>query len=479
MRKRPGVGVVVVTAASVAVSFLTVCVPAVVAAQGSPAAGGVEAHWAYGVVHSASRHGLAGLTAWEASRTVGFAVVLAQSPPVGGTYTVDVNRTMGLILSVEYCRLTCSTPSRSASVTFHAWEAIAATLAFTSHASVSVGGTSTAALGLSSSRLAVEVGLRETAAVYAAGDEVGSRNFTVGVNASSGTTFSPPLGLLPANLTGPMNWNASSAYVEAGEANWSVVGKSSGSLATTNVDLSGAVPLAATGTVSVAGNFTGSTVNFDKASYDAVNLTVTGPFGLREGFLLAPDAADLFGPAAPSWLAGSTTDSSASATVSQSSIDVASALVAGSHLGFEASGTKWRYGTSDLSTYAPEPATAALGPAVVPAAGAGNSTYLQGSPETVGQATTDQNCLATGVGCPAAGAPRELVRFLLLAGGIVVVAAVIAMLVAERRRLPPPPYPNAALYPPGGATNAGPTGPARRPGRPPTPAEDDPLNHLW
>ncbi|HTS32482.1 MAG TPA: hypothetical protein VMI55_00900 [Thermoplasmata archaeon] len=480
MRPRVRSGVVV-TAVSVAVSFLTVCVPGVGSAHASDATSVATAgtSWAYGTLRTASGHGTAGLTAWEASETLGFAVVLTESPASGGAYTVEVNRTMGLLVSVEYCRLSCLHPSTYGMVQEHAWEAIDATLALTSAATVNVSGANVTAVGLTSSHLAVDVGLSETTVLHAAGVYDGSRNLSVDVSGDSGTTFTPALGLVPTTLSGPTDWNSSSAFAEAGEANWTIAGIASGYFGSGSVAVSGHVPLAASGSVALAGTFGGATVPLAGTSYDAFNVTLTGPFVLREGFLLVPVASDLFGSAPPAWLAGNDSDASGSASVSQASVDVAGDLLAGAHLGFAASGTKWSYGTDDPSLGAPLPGSPAAEPALSPAAGSGNASYLQGSPESVGQATTDQGCLAHNLGCPSGAGPKSPLRFALLVGAVAVVAVLAAVVIAERRRLPPPPYPNAALYPPGGPAAVGPPSAGRRPGRPSAPPDDDPLNHLW
>ena len=110
----------------------------------------------------------------------------------------------------------------------------------------------------------------------------------------------------------------------------------------------------------------------------------------------------------------------------------------------------------------------------VPAA-ASNATVVQGQPESIGQATSNQACLVTGVGCGSTGPHLPWLRYAIAGGVVVVVAAVLTTTLLTRRRMPPPAYPNAQLYPPGSAGSSGPA-----PTRPaPKPADDDPLGHLW
>jgi hypothetical protein len=479
MKPRTRTGVVV-TAVSVAVSFLTVCVPGVGAAHpgpsGAPAAGATGS-WAYGALRSVSGHHQGLIYGWEASATFGFAVVLRELSSSSGNYTVDVNRTMGVIISVEYCKPDCSKPIAHATVSFHAWESLTAALDFTSAANVTVDGSLVPALGLSESRVGVSVGLTASAVAYLGGSVVGTRNLTVLLSGESGSSFAPALGLVPLTLTAGEVWNSTSNFTESGEANWSIVQDGSGLLAPTPIDLPGTVDLDRNGSVNVSGAYSGATVHLGGAVYDALNLSVSGPFSLREGFLLVPSSSNLFGASAPPWLSGSSASSAGSAAASQASVDVSSSVASGGHLGFAGSGVLWSSGTTNPDSVEVLPSD---GPAAAAAPASGtNSTYLQGNPESVGQATTDQNCLATGLGCPSAGVPRGPLGALLVVGAAVVLGVVLLAVIVERRRPPAPSYPNAALYPPG-ASSAAPRGGSARPEEPPVPpADDDPLKHLW
>ena len=478
MRRSPRPGVVV-TAVSVAVSFLTVCVPGVGSAHSTtPAASGSgNASWAYGTVSTRSSSGQGGAYAYVTTATAGFAVVLNETTPAPGNYALEVHRTMGLVLSVEYCRPSCRAPAETATVGYHAWETLDAGLALTTDANVTVNGSSVRALGLASSDLTASAGLQLTSQVHLDGSLYSSRNLTALLNTSTASTFSPALGLLPTSVTNGEVWNSSSSFVETGLASWSVSDVRTGPLAG-SVSRSGGFGLNASGLIALQGDNPGTTVRLAGVTFGVLNLTVAaGPFALREGFLLVPEGANLFGSGLPGWLSSNTNDTG-SASVSQANIDVdRGSLTASGHLGFEASGMWWESATDN-------PATEATSvPGFVPAADAepasgANATYLQGSPESVGQATSNQKCLATALGCPTVGSPRGPLGLLLLAGASAVVVVLLAVLIAERRRLPPPKYPNATLYPPGAATgNAAP--PRRPPTRPSGSADDDPLGHLW
>ena len=485
MRRSPRPGVVV-TAVSVAVSFLTVCVPGAVSAHGAvPAASGSgNATWAYGTVRTASSSGQGGDYAYVATSTAGFAVVLNETPTAPGSYNLDVQRTMGLVLSVEYCRPNCHDPLETAKVGFHAWESLNANLGLTT-ATVTVNGSLLPAVGLSTSNLTASAGLQLTSSVHLDGSLYSSRNATGLLSTTTSTTFFPVLGLVPSDVTNDIagtltngeQWNSSSNYSESGSATWSLSDLRTGPVPA-NVSRSGEFTLNASGPIALSGVDPGTTVTLGGATFGVLNLTVTkGPFALREGFLLVPEGANLFGTAAPGWLSSNTNDTG-SASVSQANFDVARGDLYGSaHVGFEASGMWWTSATDN-------PATEATSvPGFLPAAsdkpaGGSNATYLQGAPESVGQATSDQNCLATALSCPGAGTPRGPLGLLLIAGASAVVVILLAVLVAERRRVPPPKYPNASLYPPGASPGTA-APPRRPPTRPSGSSDDDPLSHLW
>ncbi len=486
MHPRTSAGILV-TAVTLAVSFLTVCVPGVAGAHAvgsgsSPVPSPTT--WAYGAIRSISPHGQGLRYGYDASATLGFAVILGQTDSGTGNYSVTVNRTMGLLLTANYCAPNCRRPTVKVSVSYHEWESLHADLNFTPEATVDLSGTPTAALGLANSHLGVDVGLNASATWVDAGELVGSRALTVQVDGNSSTAFTPALGLVPLSVAPGDAWTATSAFLETGSASWKIADTGAGKLAipvTGNVSVNGSLPFAHAGTVSVTGAYS-SAVRLAGSDFDALNLTIAGPFLLREGFLLVPASSDLFGATTPGWLSNNTNGAAGNASVSQASIDVTASLLAGSHLGFGASGLLWRTGASNPATAAVLAPGAGLGPAagpVAPAAAATNSTYVQGEPESVGQATTDQQCLANGVGCPVAPGPRGLLGLLVVAGAAAVVAVLVAVVIAERRRVPPAVYPNASLYPPGApAAPSTPLG-GRHPERPAPPPEDDPLHHLW
>ncbi len=464
---------VVVTAVTVAVSFLTVCVPTA-SAQATASPSG-PSPWAYGALASRSWTGASGADHFQASVTVGFANILHEKTGGGDLLALDVNRTMGLLLSVRFCLPSCQDPIDTASVAFHAWESIVAQVLLTTDGNVTVGSAPMLALAVVESNVSLAAGVTEVSATVLNNTEVAGHNLSLSFDANASSTFAPALGLVPLNPYAGESWNSSSVFNTTGQARWAVLEQfASGA---PPVSAGTAFSLNATGAVLLQGSFPGATVGLGGGRYDVLHLGVSGPFALREGFLLIPTPSALFGPSAPAWLP-SGVSLLGSANYSAESVDVASSLDSGSHVGFVASEISWTSTAGDPLTATLgglAPAATAASPA---AASESNTTTLQGEPESVAQATTDQGCLASGVGCPGAVGPRSLLPLVVVAGAIGVLTVLALVVIAERRRMPPPSYPNASLYPPGPATARTPTT-GRRPAPATPPAEDDPLSHLW
>lgn len=467
------------TGVVVAVTLMMVFVPGLGAAVPSTPGTSVVpgfSSWAYGAVKTGTLDGVAGMFVYHARATAGFAVILNETNPSPGVYVVTVNRTMGVLVSVQYCRPNCAHPYAIGTVTHHGWESIGAILTFTTHGNVTVNGTATGALALVSSDISLSAGLRDASSYTVNGILLKSKNLSADLSANASTTFTPALGLVPLELSPGETWNSTSQFNLVGAYHYKFNLTTGGSLLpTTTISHVGGGSLDANGSVALSGTYGGSEVNLGGTSYAALNLSVAGPFVLREGFLLVPKVSDLFGGASQPW----SSDQSGFSNASQGNVDVSSQLVGDAHLGFYASGMWWRSHTVNpgplATTGGMTPASTSVAPAVTPN---GNSTYVQGQPESVAQATTDQNCLQTGVGCPlAALGTRGILGAWLVAAGVAIAAVVVIALVAERRRLPPPPYPNAGLYPPGVA--ARPSTEPRRPEPPSPTGEDDPLGHLW
>src|SRR5208283_3216407 len=137
-------------------------------------------------------------------------------------------------------------------------------------------------------------------------------------------------------------WISTSAFQAMGAANYSYYYGAHGpgpSHSTIIGPILGPLSVASHGTVAVDGAYTvGSSVNLGGVTYPAINLTVIGPFSVREGVIFVPNSTDLFGSSS----FAATGNASGTTTVQQSNLDLR-ALGSG-HFGLAAS--SWRLVTN-------------------------------------------------------------------------------------------------------------------------------------
>ncbi|MCI4365781.1 MAG: hypothetical protein L3K10_06980 [Thermoplasmata archaeon] len=470
-----------VTALLVATLMVLVLPVGVVSATSTPAADAPRTLWAYGAVETVDFHGFSH-NGWEytGNATYGFSVILNQTNTTATTFELDVNRTMGALIHVHYCSPSCSAPRYFGNESAHFYESVAAAANFTTTGSVDENGHPVSALALNNSQTHLLANETLTASAYlpAAGLPVSrSAYVSAHVRAEASMGFSPGLGILPTDLSTAQTWNSTAQFSAHASATYSKFFASQGPLGTERLGpVLGNLSIPFNGTVSLHGAYSPSDqVTLGQVSYSEVTLTVTGPFAVREGFILVPSATDLFSGGASSW-AG---QENGSANAAMSYLDARASY--GGHVGIGAS--RWVYGSSTAGPAAgisSDPGIAEISPSTGPRNDTVPATTLQGTPEAVGSAQSQQTCLTTGSGCPAAvaaGTPnlRGLIGLVGIAVVVIVVPAAI-VLVAERRRMPPPTYPNAALYPPGGSILRARKAPEPPP---PPPADDDPLRNLW
>ncbi len=440
-----------IPALAVSVALLTVLLASPLpAAASSPGAGASVATWAYGAVRTVDFHGTTDLGLWtyQGTATWGFAVVVNETNLSNSNYQLNVTRTMGVLLNVTYCDPNCASPVAQVNLSHHAWETVNSTANLTTAGSVTEPNGTVPALALNSSQFSVSGKLRESANYVLRGVLERSKILDVNVSAQGGVAFTPALGLLPTDLVPGSSWYSNSSFVGHGNYSWAIYLHGSALLVPYTYRDSGGGMVNRSGFVNLSGSDGNPSVTLAGGHYSQVNYTLTGPFVLREGFILVPAGADLFGGSQP-WAS----NESGNATITTPTVDVADHGFVGGHLGFVASGTWWRSSSSNFATDEP------LGPGIpaastAPAADSGGSEFVQGVPESAQQAHASQACLATGLGCPLAGSPRGVWGAVLVVGSVVVVVSLLAAVVATRRRLPPPPYPNASLYPPGQASVA-------------------------
>jgi hypothetical protein len=471
-------------AAAVVAVLVVLALPIGVAgASPSPAASTSQTLWAYGAVRTVDFSGTSE-SGWQyaGNATYGFSVILSQTNTSANGIELTVNRTMGALFSEHYCYPSCQSPRYFGNLTDHVYETLVASANLTSAGTVDENGPTVAAIALNDSHSYLKANVTEASSSYlptilGLGAPI-ARSHYLGANvvATSTVSFSPGLGILPDDLSTAQSWNASAAYVAHVAATYTYYDSLTvGGRPIVIGPVVGNLSVPAMGSVSLYGNFTPSdTVNLGGVVYPEVSIKVVGPFDVREGFILVPRASDLFGGSALPW--GAHENGTATATMSY--LDVRASQ--GGHLGI--GGSAWVYDSSTLGPSSGIPGSsgvAQLTSATGPGSDAAPPTVVQGEPESVPAAQSQQACLLTGAGCPTGGSngPVALHGLVgLLAVGVVVVVVIAAvLLIAERRRMPPPAYPNAALYPPG----ATPPGSRASPTTPSPPPEDDPLRNLW
>jgi hypothetical protein len=463
-------------------ALMVLSLPAGIAsAAAAPAATAPQTIWAYGAVQTVDFHGTSS-SGWEYSgnATYGYSVILNQTNTTASSFELTVNRTMGALFQVHYCYPNCNAPKFFGNISDHIYETDAAAANFTTAGVVYENGASVAAIALNNSQSHLRANLTETSSSYVPGliglPVARSHYLGVNVHAASSVDLTPGLGLLPISLTSAQSWNSSAAFRAQAAVTYAYYESSVGPLRSVQVGpVAGNFSVPSSGNVSLFGSYSpADTATLGGISYSEVALKVVGPFSVREGFILLPSSADLFGGGSGQpW---GTQNGSASATMSY----LDARLTVGGHLGIGAS--QWVYDSSTLgpsTTLASPGGPSKLSTFAQSATDAAPTTTIQGEPESVAGAQGQQSCLLSGAGCPANSSPGTTslhgIVGLLAVGVVVIVVVSVIVLVTERRRMPPPAYPNAGLYPPGN------TGAAPRPAptNPPPPAEDDPLRNLW
>ena len=459
-----------------------VLAPASASATPVPGASGAGSMWSYGAIKSINVASTPAANGWvyEGSATLGYTVTIWENSTSSTTFELTVVRTMGLAFTVRFCDSTCGAPVQWANETFRAFERTWTFANFTESGTVTQDDTSVAAIALQNSTSFLYANVTEATDVFLPlAGQLGPHIGYLGayLRAFSSVRFLPALGLIPDQLVPGTTWDSSSEFVATGSASWGyyyALHRPIGSFIIGPV--SGGLSLSANGNVSVLGNDTGSVFSYGGSNYPVINLTIVGPFHVREGIILIPAAADIFGSSSQPWDGNAT--GSANVGSQPSTLDLK--LSSGGEPRIIAS--SWKYSTAAANAAATS-AIATGGSGVSPAATSANpvaSGFVQGQPETTDQSRSTQQCLTSGASCLASGSTTHGLLGVLVVGGVVATLAVLIAVgvVTRRRRTPPPVYPNAVLYPPGANY---PSAPAGGPATPPTPPppEDDPLDHLW
>jgi hypothetical protein len=444
------------------------------AAGSSTAAAGSVVLWAYGNQGSSSSTGIHNGT-YEARNTYfGWHVVLTQTNLSATTFQLELVRTMGFTVYASFCNPDCSRPLANANLTVRAWEQSVGFANFTTNGSVDLNGSVVPALALVNDHASTSGNVTETLSgtIHRILGMPSSASGYVSVHdaATVSVTLSPALGLIPTHLAPGESWSSASRFVASGSWQGGYVALRTGFNGTpVDNSQSFAGSAAGSGNVTLLGEYAGNVQLDDGSMTSVVHLALTGPFDDREGILLVPAGADLFGGPAHDWSGLQASQETADTTA----LDLT--LHGLNHFGLLASST----GYSGAASNPNQPGT---GPSVTPA-GSPSGVQLQGQPESVAQAQWSSNCLVGG-GCAAVPPTvRGIGGGLFVVGALAVAILAAALLVAARRR---PVKPSKARpprrLPPGAAGSPGPAvGPSAGGAASRSEPDDvaDPLGRLW
>jgi hypothetical protein len=481
-----------VVATLLAVMMVTIALPSLVgSAEGATPAtlpSGNSSQWAYGAAENISTTVTTNHTTYAVTGWFAYHVVLTQVNISASVVELEVERTAGFAFNATYCSPSCGTHARvSVIITSRGWTHDAGFANLTSAGAVEVGARSVPAIALLNSSTESSSGL-STVVAWSLNTltRQGSGGSSLHVNLTGQTTvsFSPALGLIPANLSAGEQWSSSSGFTALGAAKGEVVY----SRTTINgVTLPGSFDLNVSaqrsGSVSLTGQDRQTITLRDGRVVPVLVFTVVGPFETREGIIWVPTGADLFGSGAAAF----SQQSPGSVGVTTSAVDWASgngpAGLLASATGFSPSPDA----TSSLGT-SPDSYASSSAAGVSSLATPANPTIaVQGQPESVPTAEAGSQCVQGGSGwcggpVPGGAGPTSshgLFGLLVVGGVVVVLAGLLAGLVVTRRREPKPPTGALAAYPQSGTSGLARAPPRTGPGSSPGDPEHDPLGHLW
>ena len=280
--------------------------------------------WAYGHVRSISVGPLRAGGGWvyDATATLGFSVILNQVNVSETQLALSANRTMGVRLSVEYCLTACPNPSAYATLTFSAWETGDSYAHLTPAGTVQVGDLRVPALALQNASSSLVGNLTES--VHRSLPSMGPNALTdrylrATLSSALSVQFTTPLGLFPLDL--PLatseNWTSTSLFAARGTIDSQYLYQAESQVGNFSLGpITNLTSFTPTGAVTVNGSYSAGgpddSVSFGGVTYPAFELTLSGPFAARDGFVLVPASADLFGSATQPWGGNASGESSAS-----------------------------------------------------------------------------------------------------------------------------------------------------------------------
>lgn len=444
--------------------------------------------WAYqgnGYYNASSGSTLTGDLTIHAYYT--WVTIVTQTNTSTTSYTLEAQRAASAVVFVNYCYPQCANAQDTANLTVTGWEADSGFANLTTAATVTVNGTSAAALGLENSQAYAKGNVTATASYdISAGGQTydGSAYASGAASGQASLSFSPSLGLVPNNLYTNEVWNSSSTYTASGSYEgayhywYNGIGTGANSSGSGSGAPSGSV--SGSGPISLAGQDYGMITLHNGATVPVLGLSLStgGRFTLVDGVIVVPTS----GSAMNGGGAG-LGSSSASGWTSSSTSQVDWGTSASGHMGPVASETSVSASSSiGLGSTLAQPMT-----------GTSAGMTAQAQPTSVANAQQQYNNILNPAG---PGSHSSLLIVLVVVGvvAVVVIVAAVAIGMGRSRKGRLPPNGGYAQYPPMGAY----TVPAGVPPPPPTgapyppapgaptvppraqaPNPQDPLGHLW
>lgn len=392
---------------SVAVLMTLAVVPALAgAASASPAPVGTanspSNQWAYGGMGWSNNTLVIGnerLT-WNAS--FGWTVIFTSTNTSATTVQIEEQRTLGIDLTATF-----SSPAVHAQYSLSGHEVDVSFANLTDAATVYVGGSPVAALGINNDSTSIAGAIAESISVTKNGTTQ-SANLDITGSAHTSAQFTPALGLIPLNLSGVTMWNSTSTINP--EGSWNITwtwanngfdGRTGSGTQYANGTVSAPGPVQLTG-FDVTKTY-GVPVFEDHLPRHAIVLIVQGPLGNYDAFVLVPRDFDLFGTENHPYAASSL----GSASISAETL-------------FVSDGARGPAVTAGATTFGADTTTiGAVGSGstgTAPAAASSPGTTVTGGPMSVAQAQAENNQLT--------GGPAAATSSILGAGALVVVAAI-------------------------------------------------------
>ena len=467
-----------------------VAVPAAALASGSspgalPSAGSSAGTWAFGNVTAVTFHGQDGQGVYSGTLDYGFVTNVTSLNTSATTVEVVVQETVGLSLSLQYCRPTCSSPVQFSNFSYQAWQTRDAWTNVSTASTVleTFGNNDTvatvAALGIINSTSLDRAALVESATDVRTGIDnvtrVSSLNASYEYSSNATVAFTPALGLYPtAAVIQGDSWVATALYQASADwgANWLVeLTGPRGNTASYSGSL-GSPSHQASGSVTIAGS-AGSGPRVHSVRLLSLDYTLGANFVLGPGLAVTWALPGAFGAGLP----GTSSWAQNARVVANVGVNALATL--------PGAGLVDRLQSSELafSLRFNDPNNGAGVNDTTP------SQELSGTPLSSGQAGSTASCLQQSGGSVCStvlssggGTLGTNGTVVLVSVSVVVLAVIVAaVVVARQRRIPPPQYPNAGLYPPGQTVGPSPGQPsdrkaANRPSDGPT---DDPLDQLW